>query len=148
MRVVGENFHPTKFKIPRRIPENLPAEQGMTKQKVRFNVSLSINEGKLQEFEAIARTMIAGTEKEAGALSYDWYFGNDGKSCRLVETYADADAMLSHMMGPVVQNLVPKLLGVSSLAGFEVYGEPGTSATEMLKGVGAEIFQYWSGLKR
>jgi quinol monooxygenase YgiN len=120
----------------------------MSKQMVRFNVSLAINEGKLREFEAIARTMIADTEKEAGALSYDWYFSNDGKSCRLVETYADADAMLAHMMGPVVQDLVPKLLGVSSLAGFDVYGEPGTKATEMLKGVGTEIFQYWSGIKR
>lgn len=120
----------------------------MSKQKVRFNVSLTIHEGKLQEFQAIARTMIAGTEKEAGALAYDWYFSNDGKSCRLVETYADADAMLAHMMGPVVQELVPKLLGVASLAGFEVYGEPGAKAAETLKGVGATIFQYWSGLKR
>jgi quinol monooxygenase YgiN len=120
----------------------------MSKQKVRLNVNLAINEGKLGAFEAIARTMIAGTEKEAGALSYDWYFSNDRRRCRLVETYTDADALLAHMTGPVVQELVPKLLEVSSLAGFEMYGEPGAKAAEMLSGVGAEVFQYWSGLSR
>jgi len=72
----------------------------------------------------------------------------DRKHCRLVENYNDADAVLAHMTGAVVRELVPKLLEVSSLKRFEVYGDPGPKAAEALAGVGAEIFQFWEGLGR
>ena len=120
----------------------------MNKQTVRFNVDLTINEGKLDAFKRIAETMNAGTHKEPGALAYDWHFSADRKRCRLIETYADANAVLTHMTGPVVQELVPKLLETSTLTRFEVYGDPGPKAGEMLAGVGAEIFHFWSGLSR
>ena len=35
----------------------------MTKDKVRFTVDLAITDGKLDEFEAIAQTMIAATKR-------------------------------------------------------------------------------------
>jgi quinol monooxygenase YgiN len=92
--------------------------------------------------------MIARTQQEAGARDYEWYFSTDRKRCRLIETYADEAATLAHMTSPVVQELVPKLLQVSSLTGFEVYGQPGEKAGETLKTVGAEIFPYWGGLNR
>ena len=120
----------------------------MSNQKVQFNVSLTVNDGKLDAFEGIARTMIAGTLKEPGALSYEWYFSGDRKRCRLIEDYKDAEAVLAHIESPVVRELVPKLLEVSTLTGFEVYGDPGSKATEVLVGVGAEIFQFWKGLGR
>src|SRR5581483_3992144 len=96
----------------------------MTSRTIRFNVDLTINDGKFDAFQAIAREMTAGTQKETGALVYDWYFSADRKRCRLLETYADAKAMKSNVHGPVVQQLVPKLLEVSKLTRFEVYGEP------------------------
>jgi len=48
----------------------------------------------------------------------------------------------------VVRELVPKLLQSSSLNRFEVYGDPGPKAAEILAGVGAEIFPLWRGLNR
>jgi hypothetical protein len=66
----------------------------------------------------------------------------------LLETYVDANAVLAHITGPVVQQLVPKLLETASLNHFEVYGDPGPKAAEMLAGVGAEIFPLWRGLSR
>jgi quinol monooxygenase YgiN len=120
----------------------------MSKNVVHFVVDLTINEGKLSQFESIAQAMIAGTLKEAGALGYEWFLSADRKRCRLFETYADANAVLAHMMGPVVQELVPKILETSSLSGFEVYGDPGPEAAKALAGVGAEIFPSWHGLGR
>jgi len=120
----------------------------MSKGGVQFNVDLTIHEGKLDAFRTIARIMIAGTQKETGALAYEWYFSADGKRCRLIENYKDADAVLAHMNGPVVRELVPKLLEVSRLDRFEVYGDPGPKAAQGLAGVGAEIFPFWSGLGR
>jgi quinol monooxygenase YgiN len=120
----------------------------MGKQTVCFTVDLTINAEKFDEFESIALAMIAGSQKEPGAIGYDWFLSADRRRCRIVETYADANAVLAHLMGPVVQELVPKLLATSSLNGFEVYGDPGPKAAQMLAGLGAEIFEAWQGLSR
>lgn len=118
----------------------------MSKQTVGLVVDLTIHEGKYDAFESLAQEMIAGSRKEPGTLGYEWYLSSDQRSCRLVESYKDADAVLTHFTGPVVQVMVPKLLEVSSLTGFEVHGDPGAKATEMLAGFGAQIFLPWHGL--
>ena len=118
----------------------------MVPTTVRFVVGLTVNEGQLDAFENIARTMVVGSRKEAGTLGYDFHFSADRRQCRLVETYVDANATLAHLTGPVVQDLVPKLLQTASLGTFEVYGDPGPKATEMLSGLGAKIFAFWHGL--
>jgi len=120
----------------------------MATQAVYFKVSLDIHEGKLDSFEDIAKAMTAVTQKESGALGYEWHFSNDRSQCRLLETYADESAVRAHMMGAAVQELVPKLLHVSSLRDFEVYGDLGQQATTMLAALGAKIFQHWHGLDR
>ena len=78
----------------------------MSKQTVYRAVDFAITEGQLEAFEGIAQTMVAGTQKEPGALAYELYFSADRKKCRFVETYADANAVLAHCNGPVVQELV------------------------------------------
>jgi len=120
----------------------------MNQQIVRFAVDLTIHDGKFEEFERMAQAMIAGTEKEPGALGYDWCLTADRRRCRLLDAYLDANALLAHLTGPVVRELVPKILGVSSLSRFEVYGDPGPKAAQMLAGLGAEIFSLWRGLSR
>jgi quinol monooxygenase YgiN len=120
----------------------------MSKQTVRFALDLTIHDGKLEVFEDISQVMTSRTLNEPGALEYEWYFSSDRKRCRLIEVYADADAMLKHLMGPVVQELVPKILEVSSISRFEVYGDPGVTAGERLKAFGAEFFEFRQGLGR
>ena len=92
--------------------------------------------------------MVAGSRKEPGALGYEWYLSSDRKSCRLLETYANAASALAHCTGPVVGNLVPKLLESASVSSFEVYGDPGSQATAMLAGFGAAFFEFKQGLGR
>ena len=120
----------------------------MTKNKVRFTVSLAINDDKFDAFESIARTMVERTQVEPGALAYEFCLSDDRNRCRLIEEYVDADAVLAHMTGQVVQEFVPKMLEVSKLTGFEVYGNPGAKAGAMLKGMGAEIFEPGPGFSR
>jgi len=117
-------------------------------ETVHFLVSLKIHEGELAAFEEAAKKMAAGTSKEPGALGYEWYYGADGKSCRLLETYANAAAALAHCTGPVVRDLVPKLLELASVSSFEVYGDPGPEARAMLAGFGAAFFEFRHGLGR
>lgn len=120
----------------------------MTKSQVRFTVDLTIAEGKLDAFEAVAQTMVAGSKQEAGTLVYEFCLSNDRKRCRLIEKYVDGDAVLAHLTGPVVRELVPRILEVATISGFEVYGNPGAKAAEMLAGFGAEIFESWHGFSR
>jgi quinol monooxygenase YgiN len=120
----------------------------MSNQKVYFIVDVTIHEGKLATFEATAKTMTEGTLKESGALGYEWYLSKDHKQCRLIETYADGNAAFAHVSGPVVQQLVPKMLENCSLTSFKVYGDPGPKASEILAKVGAEIVPLWHGLGR
>src|SRR5450755_4943107 len=115
----------------------------MSSKIVRFTVSLNIADGKLEAFEKIAEAMLAATRRETGALGYDWYLSSDHRTCRLLETYANADAVVTHLTGPVVQESVPKLLAVAALNSFEVYGDPGPKASAMLAGFGAVIHAPW-----
>jgi len=127
---------------------SMKAGDDMGVQTVHFVVDLNIPEGKLAAFEETAKAMVAGTQKEPGALGYEWYMSGDGKSCRLLETYANAEAALAHCTGPVVRELVPKLLQSAGVAGFEVYGDPGPQAAAMLAGFGAAMFEFRHGLGR
>jgi len=120
----------------------------MSKRTVQFNVKVTVNDGQFDAFERIARAMIAGTRKEPGALGYEWYLSNDRKQCHLIEDYEDGTAVMAHIESPVVRELVPKLLEVSSMNSFHVYGDPGPKAAEILNGIGVEIFQFWQGLGR
>jgi quinol monooxygenase YgiN len=106
---------------------------------VRFTVELDIADGKFEDVERITRIMAECTMAEPGALGYDFFISADRKRCRLLETYAGTEAVLAHLKGPVVQELVPQLLSNARLTRFEVYGDPGDEAAKMLGGVGAEI---------
>jgi quinol monooxygenase YgiN len=118
----------------------------MTKDEVRFTVSFTIAADKFDAFDRLVQSMIAGTRKETGALGYDWCLSTDRRQCRLIETYADANAVVRHLTGPVVRELVPKLLEVASLNGFEVYGDPGPKAAQLLAELGAKVFKIWRGI--
>jgi len=118
----------------------------MANDTVRFIIDLTVRDGQLEVFQGIAEAMVAGSRNETGTLSYDWYLSGDRKRCRLFESYRDADSVLTHLTGPVVSELVPKLLEASTIGGFEVYGNVGPKAAEMLAGFGAEIFRPWHGL--
>jgi len=116
----------------------------MTKQFMH----LSIHEGRIAEFERTARTMCVRCQDETGALAYSWFLSDDRKRRRLVELYTDAKAATAHLTGPVVRDLVPKLLQSADVTGFEVNGDPGPEATIISRGFGAEIFKHWLSMSR
>jgi quinol monooxygenase YgiN len=120
----------------------------MTKPGVYFIVDFAITAGKFEEFQSIAAEMVAGTQSEPGALAYEFDPTGDGTESRLIEVYADSDAALLHTKGRVVQELVPKLLTVSSLTAFSVYGDLTAECAEMLTRGGATLFQTRQGFNR
>jgi len=120
----------------------------MNNKTVQLTVHLSIHEGKLADFEHTAELMCVRCLEEPGTLAYSWFLSDDRTKCRLIELYTDAKAAEAHLMGPVVRDLVPKLLQSAKVTGFEVNGDPGPEASAMLRGFGAEIFRHWRSLGR
>lgn len=118
----------------------------MTDQTVHFKVSLAINSGDFDAFEQIVQQMLTATRREPGNRGYEFFLNKERSRCRLLETYVDAEAVLMHLDSPVVGQMVPQLLTVATLEGFEVYGDPGPTATAMLAAMGAEIFPWWRGI--
>ncbi len=120
----------------------------MDSQTVYILVEATINDGNLDALEGVVEEMLAGSQKETGTRGYEWHLSADRKRCRLLESYADANALLAHFKGPVVQQLVPKLLEHCKVDRFEVYGDPGAEARAMMAAFGTEIFDRWKGLGR
>jgi len=118
----------------------------MNSQRVHFLIDLTIHEGKFDDFAATVRSMTAGTAKEPGALEYEWFLSKDNSRCRLLEIYADVEAMKAHLASTVVRELVPKMLGFATVNRFEVYGVPDDASAAFLTSFGAEIYRHWHGL--
>lgn len=90
--------------------------------QLQLSARFSIHEGKMDAFVKTARACIALIkEKEPDHLQYDWFLNEDLSECIVRETYADSDALLSHMgnVGPFLGDL----LGMSDFKA-EVYGTP------------------------
>ena len=120
----------------------------MSTNRIRLLVGLEIHEGKFSEFEAIAKQMVAVSEKEPGTLAYNFVLSGDRKHCRLLEGYSDAAALTAHFHGPAVQQFVPQLLKVANLTLMEFYGDPGPEATAMAKPFNPAIFTEFEGFDR
>ncbi len=120
----------------------------MAKAEVHLLVEATIHDGQFAAFESVAREMVAGTQAEPGALGYEFYISSDRKRCRLLETYSGGDALLAHFNGPVVQQLVPRMLECVTIDRFEAYGDPGPLMSAPLANFGTQVFAYWGGLNR
>ena len=120
----------------------------MYDKEVHLAVHLTISDGALEVFEALAREMTAGSEKEPGTLGYEWFFSADRKRCRLLERYVDKAAVEAHFTGPVVGEFVPRMASFCSIELFEIYGDPGPLVAAMAGSFGAEVFTYSTGLSR
>ena len=120
---------------------------GESNSSVHFVVSLSIHDNGMANFERIVQQMIEGTRQEPGCTAYDWYMDKERRQCRLLETYCDGAAVLAHLRGRVVQELVQKLMECCTITNFEVYGDPGEEATTILQSIPATIFSPWRMLR-
>jgi quinol monooxygenase YgiN len=115
--------------------------------RVYFHLNFKIHDGKIGAFRKLADEMTALTKSEPGSLGYEWFLNADGSGCRLLETYADQAAVTTHINGKGVA-LLPRLLEVSSITSFDVYGDPGPTAASSLSSLGAELFGQIAGIVR
>lgn len=105
-------------------------------ENVHWVLEVAIKEGELDNFKAVMKDMVAGTQEEAGALNYEWFISDDEKSCHLYERYADSAATMVHL-GNFGSKFAERFLATLDPVRFVVYGDPSEEVREALAGLGA-----------
>jgi len=120
----------------------------MSTTRIRVVVDLDIYDGKLAEFEAIAKEMVAESEQEPSTIGFHFVLSADRTRCRLVEGYADQAAIAAHFAGPAVHRHIQQIIQVALPTRMEIYGDPGPMVTGMAADFAVEIFTTWEGFDR
>ena len=114
---------------------------------VSWNLQLSVREGQLDVVRTLMDEMVASTLEESGALGYEWFLSDDGKTCHINERYADSGAALVHA-GNFGSKFAERFLACFEPTGLSVYGDPSAEARSALDGLGAVYFGPLGGFNR
>lgn len=83
-----------------------------------------IHAGQLDHLKALMREMVAGTQRdEPGALNYEWFIADDGKTLHIHERYADSAAVMVHR-GNFAQKYAERFLTYLTITKLTMYGNP------------------------
>jgi quinol monooxygenase YgiN len=112
-----------------------------------WRIEVEILPGKLEEFRAVVRDLIASSKQEPGTLDYDWYFNADNTACHTYERYRNSAAVIAH--GTTFgARFVERFLKTCRTTGLDVYGSPNAAAKELLAGYGPTFYTKWDGFTR
>ena len=102
---------------------------------------------KLQAFKDLTKhfTQIV-KDNEPDMKGYQWYFNSDETKCYLVEWHTSSESLLVHLQN--IGGDLPKLLELSDLSRFEVFGNLSEDASKAVKGLGALVFGHFDGFIR
>lgn len=112
-----------------------------------WNLRLNVRDGKLDELKALMQEMVASTEQEPGAGTYEWFLSADGGECHINERYDDSDAVLAHL-GTFGERFADRFLACLEPTSLCVYGEPNDDARAALDGLGAVYLGTFGGFRR
>jgi len=121
----------------------------MSTARIRIVVDFEIYDGKFDEFQAVAKQMVAESQQEPGTLAFHFVLSADRTRCRLIEGYADQAAITAHFIdGPAVHQHIHQLQQLALPTRMEVYGDPGPKVAAMAATFAVEIFTSWEGFDR
>ena len=86
-------------------------------------MTVKINHGKQDDFEALAQGMSEATHGESGTPAYEWHLDDAGNTCQIYERYADFDATMTHL-GNFGSKYAERFIGLVTPTGVTVYGQP------------------------
>lgn len=104
-------------------------------ETISWNLQLSVNPGKLEDFRGLMHEMVDSTRAEEGCLSYEWFLNDDGSACHICERYADSDATMVHL-GHFGSKFAERFMTCVTPTAFVVYGRPSDQLRGALDGFG------------
>ncbi len=111
--------------------------------KIHVLARFKIHEGKLTEFKQGADKCVLVTQKEPGALMYDWFIDEENLMCTVVETYKDSEATMAHVGN--IQESLTHLMTMSDFSG-EVFGNASDELKAALKGMNVVPVPFYAGI--
>jgi quinol monooxygenase YgiN len=90
--------------------------------QISWSLQVAIHPGKLEDFRALAKELIATTESEAGTLAYEWNLSEDGTICHIYERYQNNEALLTHVQS--FGAFAERFMADCYPTRFHVYGAP------------------------
>lgn len=101
--------------------------------------------GKLEQLrDTVKRVAEHCAASESGLLRYDWYVDESGETLRVVETYADSDAIRFHMQN--YSMFLPALDELRQMKNLTLLGEPDAELAQALAARGAAVFAPFGSL--
>jgi quinol monooxygenase YgiN len=114
--------------------------------EIYWLLEVTILPGKLDDFKAVARDLIAATTPEPGTRSYEWAFNESNTVCHIFERYADSDALVKHVAS--FGNYAARFLAACKVTRFDVYGVPTPAAREALADIQPTYYTVFGGFNR
>ncbi len=115
---------------------------------VSWVLELSVKDGQLDAFKALAQEMTAATQAdEPGATHYEWFIDADGKTVHVYERYADSAAIMVHL-GAFGAKFAERFLACVDPTRLTVYGDPSAEVRDALAGFGAAYMTQFAGFAR
>ena len=114
--------------------------------QISWLLEVAILPGKLDDFRAVARDLIASTKPEPGTFDYEWNLNADHTVCHIFERYRDSDAMIKHVEG--FGRFAERFLAACRPTRFDIYGNPSAAAKTMLADLNPTYFHTLGGFSR
>ena len=93
----------------------------MRSEQVYWVFTVTVDQ--MDKFKPLVRKLVAATEKEPGALQFEFNIGDDQKTVDIFERYLDSKAALFHQ----TQNFTPsskEFFALAKLTRWVIYGTP------------------------
>jgi quinol monooxygenase YgiN len=103
----------------------------------------NIAPGNLPEFKELAARALEITKGEETTHQYDWFFSDDETKCVVRETYANSDAILTHMAN--MGDLLGKLAELGGGLEIEAFGDPSPELLEAAAALQPTVYRYFQG---
>lgn len=121
----------------------------MDRNQIHFRAEFAIEKGKIEEYKKLVKAMIKVVEvNEPNTIRHQFYLNGDETKCIVHETYANSEAAIEHNASIASQTILPKILGVSRINGFDVYGNPSEELQKVLIGFGSRTYNLFAGFSR
>ena len=115
-------------------------------EKIYFRAEFIISKGNLEEYKKLIQELCKVVEdNEPHTLEYQFYFNDDETKCVVYETYANSEAAILHNNGIASKTILPKIVEISQINRFEVYGNPNEKLQKVLSSFNAQNFNAFTG---
>jgi quinol monooxygenase YgiN len=96
-------------------------EARMRSEQVYWVFTVTVDQ--MEKFKTLVPKLVAATEKEPGALQFEFHVGADRKTVDIFERYADSKAALFHQTASFAP-FSKEFFAVAKLTRWVIYGMP------------------------